>query len=241
MRRRALLSLAAGVAAAGLARPGRAADDRPATGPAGDLGWADFLALAAPMATALVADKSQSGQDAYLHAIAQHAARLAEIPAVELSDFGGLTPAYTYGVIEAPGAPFFVVSWRLEPGGVYPAHCHPSTNVCTLCTAGESLIRNFDAVPDAPSCLADSPDEFEVVETRAELLRRGVINFVTERRDNIHRFEAGPQGAEGIDITTSWGSSAAFSFLRLGEELPGRVGERRRRGRWVGRDIEQAL
>jgi hypothetical protein len=241
MHRRDLLSLAAGAAAVGaLPRDAQAADDVAASRP-GDLGWADFLALAGPAAAVLASDRTQAGQDAYLHAIAQHAARLAEIPAVEHRDFGGLTPAYTYGVIETPGAPFFVVAWRLEPGGVYPAHCHPSTNVCTLCTAGESLIRNFDAAPGAPSCLADAAGEFEVVETRTELLRPGVINLVTEQRDNIHRFEAGPEGVEGIDITTSWGSSAAFSFLRLWDELPGRAGERRRRGQWVGRDIERAL
>jgi hypothetical protein len=207
------------------------------------LGWDDFLEQTIVAAGPLVTDRTQSGQDAYLYTIAAHAAKLGELPEVTPRDFGGLDPAYELGLIyRNADAPFIVLYWKMEPGAVLPAHCHPGANVCTLCTQGQVLLRNYDTVPGSPECWSGSEDEFDVIETSTELLRAGAVNTVSEFRNNIHRFEAGPDGAEGIDITTGYDEvNKPFSFLRLWRPGTSDSGAASHRGQWVGKDIKRAV
>ncbi len=210
---------------------------------AGRLSWDDFLDRAISATSALIGDRSQAGQDAYLYTIAALASRLGELPEVEPSDFGGLDPAYELDLVyRSAEAPFIILYWRMKANAVLPAHCHPGANVCTLCTRGQVILRNYDTLPGSPECWSGSEEEFGVIETNTELLRAGVVNTVSEFRNNIHRFEAGPAGAEGIDITTGYDASPKpFSFLRLWQ--PGRSdsGATAYRGQWVGKDIKRAV
>jgi hypothetical protein len=104
------------------------------------------------------------------------------------------------------------------------------------------MIRNYDTAGEAPRCWEDADDEFNVYETKTELLRPGIVNTVTEFRNNIHRFEAGPDGAEGIDITTGYDDEPkAFSYLQLTDPTKGKAGETMYRGSWVGKDIKRAI
>ena len=207
------------------------------------LSWDGFLDETIAATSTLIGDRSQSGQDAYLYTIAAYAARLGELPDVEPRDFGGLNPAYELDLIyRNADAPFIVLYWKMEPGAILPAHCHPGANVCTLCTQGQVVIRNYDTVPGSPECWSGSEDEFGVIETNTELLRSGVVNTVSEFRNNIHRFEAGPAGAEGIDITTGYDDVAKpFSFLRLWQPGTSDSGAVSHRGQWVGKDIKRAV
>ena len=211
--------------------------------PVEQLGWDEFLKETVAATSSLVGDRSQSGQDAYLYTIAANASRLGELPEVEPRDFGGLNPAYELDLIyRNADAPFIVLYWKMEPGAILPAHCHPGANVCTLCTQGQVIIRNYDAVPGSPECWSGSEDEFAVIETNTELLRAGAVNTVSEFRNNIHRFEAGPEGAEGIDITTGYDKSPKpFSFLRLWQPGSSDSGAASHRGQWVGKDIKRAV
>ncbi|MDX1406039.1 MAG: hypothetical protein R3192_15960 [Woeseiaceae bacterium] len=209
----------------------------------GRLGWDEFIEQTIAATSTLVTDRSQSGQDAYLYTMAALASRLGELPAVELRDFGGLDPAYELDLIfRREGAPFIILYWKMEPNAVLPAHCHPGANVCTLCTRGDVILRNYDTAPGSPECWSGSADEFEVIETNTELLRAGAVNIVSEFRNNIHRFEAGPAGAEGIDITTGYDESPKpFSFLRLWQPGKSVSGASTYRGQWVGKDIQRAV
>ncbi|MGE0594720.1 MAG: hypothetical protein AB7P07_00015 [Hyphomonadaceae bacterium] len=202
------------------------------------LSWEEFIALAQSDAQRLVANRTLTGQDAYLHAIAQHAARLGELPLVDPEDFGALEPSYSFDMLRY-AAPFAVIFWRMAPGAVYPAHNHPSTNVCTVCTAGNAVVRNFHAAAAPP--ITEREASFDVVETGHDLLEPGVVNLVGESRNNIHWFEAGPQGADGLDITTTHGAMQPFSFLRLGNGALEAPGVRRFSARWVGNDPREAL
>lgn len=219
----------------------------PLAGDAGNtgdkLGWENFLDETVTATASLIGDRSQSGQDAYLYTIAANASRLGELPDVEPRDFGDLSPAYALDLIYRDAdAPFFILYWKMEPGAIFPAHCHPGANVCTLCTQGQVIIRNYDTVSGSPECWSGSEEEFGVVETNTELLRAGVINTVSEFRNNIHRFEAGPEGAEGIDITTGYDDSPKpFSFLRLWQAVSSDSGAAAHRGQWVGKDIKRAV
>lgn len=226
--------LAMPVAAASI-MPGKPRDNR--GGDPAHIGWEEFLARAQVDAQRLISDRSQTGQDAYLHAIAQHAVRLAELPPVEAKDFGSLKPGYSFGLIHR-GAPFVVIYWRMEPGAVYPAHNHPGTSVCTLCTSGAAHVRNFDLVGAPP--ITDRELAFKAIETGHDVLEPGTINMVTAQRNNVHWFEAGPEGAEGLDITTTV-DGGPFSFLRLGPESLERPGLRSHAAQWVGNDPRRAL
>ena len=186
----------------------------------------------------LVKDRSQAGQDAYLHALARHAAQLGELPPVDPQEFGSLTPPYKFELIQR-GPPFAVIYWRTEPGRIYPVHNHPNTNVCTLCTSGRARVRNFH-VPSAPP-VADQDQAFEVIETGHEFLEPGAINLVGEKRNNVHWFEAGASGAEGIDLSTTVGGMLPFSFMHLSAESRGLLDVRRYAARWVGKDARRAL
>jgi quercetin dioxygenase-like cupin family protein len=224
-------------ATVGAAVPAHAADIAPGGALSPDsaqIGWEEFIARAQADAQRLVTDRSQAGQDAYLHAIAQHAARLGEVPPVEPRPFG---PIYSFDMLRF-AAPFAVIYWRMEPGGVYPAHNHPSTNVCTVCTAGAANVRNFN-LPDAPP-ITEHDAAFDVIESGHEILEPGVVNFVTEHRNNVHWFEAGPDGAEGLDITTTYGAMQPFSFMRLSGGALEAPGVRRFSARWVGNDPRAA-
>ncbi len=251
-RRKFLAYSSAGLLASGLARAASAAA-RPivpgqqfastAEGNNGLIGWDEFINRAVAGTKMLKEDRSQSGQDAYLYTIGALASRLGELPDVAPRDFGGLDPAYELNMIfRDAGAPFIVLYWTMEPGAIFPAHCHPGANVCTLCTSGRAIIRNFETVGSAPRCWESTEDEFGVIESRREVLRPGVINTITEFRNNIHRFEAGPKGVAGIDITTGYDEQPKpFSFLKIVNEVTNPNGETNYTGRWVGKDIKQAV
>jgi hypothetical protein len=189
-----------------------------------DLGWDDFLKQCVPVAEELHRDLSKSGQEAYLYWLASMSARLRlkEAPRAKLGRYGTLDPPVSFGV-SFRGKPFFIVEWRLEPGAVLPPHCHPNASVCTLGLEGEARIRNFEIVGDAPDF--SSKQTFQVRETHNEIIAPGRLNTLSAFRDNIHTFQAGKQGARGIDISSYHGPDVGFSFLDIGDRA--RDAERR--------------
>jgi len=189
-----------------------------------DIGWDDFLKQCVPVAEDLHRDSSKSGQDAYLYWVASMVARLRlkEAPRAKLGRFGTLDPPVHFGR-SFRGKPFFIVEWWLEPGAVLPPHCHPNASVCTLGIEGEARIRNFEIVGDAPDF--SSKQTFQVRETHNEIIAPGRLNTLSALRDNIHTFQAGKQGARGIDISTYHGPDVGFSFLDISDRA--RDAERR--------------
>jgi hypothetical protein len=178
------------------------------------LDWTSFLTQCGPVAQELHKDSSASGQEAYLHWVASMIvrARVSEIPRAKVGRFGKLEPAVRFGVFYR-GEPFFIVEWQLEPGALLPPHCHPNASVCTLGLEGEARVRNFEVIGQAPEF--SSRKTFLVRETHNEIIAPGRINTLSSMRDNIHTFQAGKNGARGIDISTYHGPDVGFSFLDI--------------------------
>lgn len=178
------------------------------------LSWDDFLKLAVPVAQQLFADPGFT-VDEYLYRIGSLATRLKEIPDTKLFPYTAIDKR----VFFAPsfrGKPFFIIQWRLEPGATLPAHNHPNASVCTLGYEGEVRLRNFEIVGEAPPYATKK--SFQVRETHSQLMAHGRINALSPTRDNIHFFQAGKEGARGIDITTMHGKMEQFSFLEIAEK-----------------------
>ena len=189
----------------------------PAVPAQGPLDWNSFIKQCIPVATELHKDSSVSGQEAYLHWLASMIARarVAEIPRAKLGRFPTLEPPVSFGV-SYRGRPFFVVEWKLEPGAFLPPHNHPNASACTVGLQGEARIRNFEIIGQAPEFA--SRKSFVVRETHNELIGPGRINTLSAMRDNIHTFQAGPNGASGIDLSSYHGPDVGFSFLDIADK-----------------------
>ncbi|MFM9904763.1 MAG: hypothetical protein ACKVQJ_09355 [Pyrinomonadaceae bacterium] len=140
---------------------------------------------------------------------------LATVPEAKVGALEGLKPKVEFGV-GFRGIPFFVVEWRMAPNAFLPPHCHPNASVCTVGIDGEAQIRNFEIVGDAPEFSSDK--QFRVQETRQGLVSKGRIITLSAKRDNIHTFQAGKNGARGIDISTYHGPNIGFSYLNINKK-----------------------
>ena len=175
------------------------------------LAWDDFLKQSVPIAQQLIADPAFS-LDEYLYRIGSLATQLKEIPNSALGSYKTVEPRVWFGP-SFRGSPFFIIQWRMEPGAVLPQHNHPNASVCTLGFEGEVRLRNFEIIGEAPDYA--SKKTFRVRETRNEVMSHGRINTLSPLRDNIHCFQAGDNGARGIDINTLHGKTNDFRFLDL--------------------------
>jgi hypothetical protein len=201
--------VALGASTRGLSGPVLAHD-----GGADQLDWENFLKASVPIAQQMIADPAFS-VDEYLYRIGSLATRLKEIPDTKLFPYTAIDPR----VFFAPsfqGSPFFIIQWRMEPGVVLPPHNHPNASVCTLGFEGEVRLRNFEIVGPAPEYTAKT--SFRVRETHNQMMTHGRLNTLSPSRDNIHCFQAGKEGARGIDISTLHGKMGPFSFLDIAEK-----------------------
>lgn len=201
----------------------------------------EFLAQSLEQAMQLKSDASASGQDQYVAYLESTVTAIDDVSRDPLSpaSWKGFDPGVFLGVSGRNRA-FFVVQWQLAPGAFLPPHCHPKTSVCTLGLNGTSTLRHFEPEPGAPSYREDRETEFLIRETRQLNLAAGVTSTLTEHRDNIHLFEAGPDGARGIDVTTDYGGDGSFSFLEFDRHTPEDSAGSVYRARWIGTDIQQS-
>jgi hypothetical protein len=180
---------------------------------AGGLSWDEFISETVPLAQQLLKENA-TGFDNYLYRIASIAVRLCSAPDTKLYPLNvapniSLAPSYK-------GPPFAAIQWKMEAGAVFPPHNHPNYSVCTVGLEGEARIRNYEVVGDAPAF--SSKKSFRVRQTHDEIIAAGRVNTLSPARDNIHRFEAGRQGARGIDITTLHGAELGFSFIEMADK-----------------------
>jgi hypothetical protein len=165
------------------------------------LGYAEFLAEAAPLARRLKDAATRYGEDRYLFALAALAARLRAVDVPELRRVNREEePGYWLGANEAPeDCPFTVLHWKLAPGAIVRPHPHTYGNVVTLGLEGEVRIENHETVlpPDYAAT-----GTFHLRRVHQQLLRPHDVNLVPLHHGFIHGFVAGPEGARGLDITT---------------------------------------
>lgn len=214
IERRRFLWLPVALAAVALVSPKRHLAGEKSNLTEGTMTWDEFIKECVPKSAELHKDATANGQNAYLYWIASMAARLnlETVPKARLGSFGGLNPPVEFGV-GYRGVPFFVVEWRMAPNAFLPPHCHPNASVCTVGVEGEATLRNFEIVGDAPEF--SSTEKFNVRQTHHELISNGRIATLSSKRDNIHTFQAGKDGARGIDISTYHDKDIGFSFLDI--------------------------
>jgi quercetin dioxygenase-like cupin family protein len=183
-----------------------------------DLSFDQFLAQANPLAQSLVGDVSASGQDRYLRSIAALASKLHNIPIPGKwndTDQGETPESYRIG-FNPGGDPFKVLHWRLEPGAICRPHAHTYGNVVSIGIEGLIRVRNYEVVggPDY-----EFGGTFLIRRTVDQLLGPGSVNLVSLARNYIHGFDAGPDGARGLDITTPLKPRPAHStpYLSIGK------------------------
>ena len=178
-----------------------------------DLDFEGFVKECATLAKQAAEDSSLN-EDAHIFRMSSMAARLqlSSVPKGKLSAFGGLNPPVELGPIHRI-APLIIIQWRMAPGATLPAHNHNPADVLTVCLEGECRVRHFDIVGDAPEY--SSKKTFLIRETQNLLLTPGRMSSLSTTRDNIHTFQAGKEGAWGIDINTRLPGDKKFSFLEF--------------------------
>lgn len=177
-----------------------------------------FLAEAVPLAREFVEDTTRAGQDRYLFLLAAWAALLRDVPlpAQMKETTHALSPARTFLGAHEVDAPFSVLHWRMEPGARILPHPHIYGNVVTLCLAGEVRIENHEMVGERDF---DTPEAFRVRRTNAQILGPSGVNLVNLEHGYVHGFVAGPEGAQGLDLTTRIRPKRSTPTLQVGAAL----------------------
>jgi|TARA_R110002073_G_scaffold26638_1_gene87156 hypothetical protein len=164
-----------------------------------NISFDQFLAEANPLAQKLIGDTSLSGQDRYLRSIAALTAKLQGVPLPNKynNTTQGVRPEdYRIGV-NPGGNPFTVLHWRLEPGAICRPHVHEYGNVISVGIEGLVRVSNYVSTDGFDY---ENSGTFQVKKIVDQLLTPGSANLVS--LDMIHGFQAGPDGARGLDITT---------------------------------------
>lgn len=155
----------------------------------------------------------------YLYALAARAAGLTGVPTPTFRPTAQGT-GVGIGVHPPNGAPFVALHWRMEPGAVIRTHPHTYGHVVTVPIAGAARVRNYELISSPPDFEAEGP--FDVRLTCEQLLTPGgAMNVVPLHRGYCHGFEAGPDGAEGLDLTTRVREKRETPYLELGERRVG--------------------
>lgn len=177
-------------------------------------------------------EKNALTADEYLLRLASLGAALdpGDVPQGKLGRFSDFDPPIELGPIHRE-LPIFIIQWKFAPGAVLRPHNHTPGHVLSLCIEGECRVRHFDAIGAPP---LDSRETFRIRETENRILRAGRSTSLTPTRDNIHTFEAGPEGAFGFDINTSLPGEGDWSMLEL-DDQPLKGYERVFEARWIGK------
>jgi hypothetical protein len=202
-------TVAAACAAAGLPGSRTSWQDRQGEG---DWTVEQFVREVTPICRELVADRSARGQDRYLLVLASQAVRLGPVPDPKGRE---VAKGYRIGSHHGPD-PFTVLHWQLEPGAIVRPHPHIYGNVVTLGLRGSALVENYE-VHGARDY--DRTEPFVVQRTHEQVLRPGDVNLVSLERSYVHGFVAGPEGAEGLDITTRIAEKRPSPVLELGDAV----------------------
>ncbi len=180
-------------------------------------------------------EKQALTPDEYLLRLASLGAALRpeDVPKGKLGRFAGYDPPIELGPIHRE-LPIVIIQWRFAPFATLPPHNHTPAHVLSICLEGECRVRHFDALGAPP---LDSRETFRVRETENRVLRPGRSTSLTPVRDNIHTFEAGPEGAVGFDLNTSLPGEGDWSMLELDESSgrPIQGYERVFEARWTGK------
>lgn len=159
-------------------------------------------------------------------------------------NFPGANEPLEFALISA-GRPFVVTAFKMAPGCILPAHCHPGGGGITVCTSGHLFIQHFELLPGSAEFTATGA-RAEVEEVSNACLRKNQFTTFTPTRSNLHQLSTGPEGAVGFDLVVQWEGAGEFSYLRMSDAVtnyvsqPVRALHRRHSGTWAGMELSQA-
>ena len=184
-----------------------------------DKAFAGFLTAAAEELGALLPATTPGQQDEFIYTAAAKVRRATGIPFPDGMKETGLDirPIDQTAV-------FSVVAYRAAPGVIQPPHNHPGYSVATMGIEGAVRVSYFEHDGTPPSYA--SREAFRIRKTMERWLKPRDIATLTPSRDNIHTFEAGPNGARWIDINSLLVPGAGdFSYMRLAAATSERTGD----------------
>jgi hypothetical protein len=200
----------------------------------------DWLEAARRASLGYLKDIGAADPERFIQHLALWAIGIPKPPETAWQEIAGANRPLNFAMLST-GRPFVATTFRMAPGCVQPAHCHPGGGGITICVEGELTMRHFDLTPDQKP-FTETGADVEVVEKSVTRLERDTFTLFTPTRSNLHQLEAGPSGALCIDLVVQWQGQGQFSYLRWAAEsaaLPARPGQRLR-GHWTGMDIAKA-
>jgi len=162
----------------------------------------------------------ERSQDAYVLSAAAAGVLIDRLPMPDLKPVGAYAPGVETGRIGRFG-PCTIIRYRVAPGAGLPVHNHPNFSVVTVGLSGDATYEQF--VPAGPAPALTSSEAFKIRKVGDKSLIRGGVLTLAPRRDNIHAFTAGRDGAEFFDIISLHTKDEGFGNMRLRRPL--RVGE----------------
>jgi hypothetical protein len=199
--------------------------------------WAAFMAALEQIGDQLPAT-TRAEQDAYIYGLASRALRVADFPTpkvmgafgktgIEIGQLARTQPStdIVHGIV--------LISYRMAPGAVFPAHNHPNYSVATVGLEGEARFTHFEPGESAPP-FTSTTEQFTVRRTAERLLRPREVTTLSPSRDNIHTFKAGPAGARFVDLFSNHGGDVGFSYIDIAQQ-PQIAGGDTFRAQWLGR------
>ncbi len=239
MERRSFVSLAPVAALGGLAAA-ESQDPPISLAPRPYAQYDDWLAASRRASLAFIKEAGAADTERFMQFLALWAVGMPRPPLGPWEEIQGANARLQFSTL-SPGRPFVVTTFKMGPGCVQPAHCHPGGGGITVCLEGSLTMRHFSLAPgQAP--FKETGAEVEIEETAIARLSTNTFTLFTPTRQNLHQLEAGPEGAVCADLIVQWQGAGEFSYLRLGGggvAASPRVGQRLK-GRWVGMNIAKA-
>ena len=172
----------------------------------------EVLPVARDLRAELAAKPERSAEDQYLFTLASFAARIGDVAVPELratsqGEGVGIGASWI-------GDPFVVLHWRMEPNARIRLHAHTYGNVCTLGLEGTARVQNYETVGAFD---VNTDGLVRVRRTNDQRLDPHAINLVPLSHGFCHGFEAGPEGARGLDITTRLAERQPTPYLEVDE------------------------
>ncbi len=178
----------------------------------GKLTHAEFLEQLYPQARRLVDSKGEDEQ-AYLMTVAAAMSRLRD-PKAPIRD--AMRKFSKQHRKQGERFPIGVMAIHLKPGKGFSHHDHLNYNGVIMGLEGEARIRNYDFQGNVPAI--DSPDTFEIRETRDDLILPGRFSSLGKKRENIHDLVAGKKGARVLDVFTFFAKNATSRSLIVADK-----------------------
>lgn len=204
----------------------------------GRLSLAEVLAAAHDLLATQVL-KDPANDEAWVHGAGSLFAQLGELPP---DPFGAMTDresaflrehTWTFRRVDAAPPEMTrpaVITHQLHvaPGGRIPLHDHRELFGAIVVASGELEIRSFDIVAgDA------STEQVTLRESNRAWLVPGRFALLTRRRDNVHEFRAGPNGARLLDLFAWLREDSRSHDLAWIDDPTGEPADRCYRARWA--------